>query len=160
MTKQFGLMLAAAFAAGTLLPGCALFEPKAATPAVEPMTANERDAGGLKVAKEYMDNFTAAFRDKDIEKFKSVISEDRRKKLTPEIFNEILAAQKREQGDLVDMELLAVLDQVVYQTYLWKMTYEKKDAEDKPVRRDFLYFVSIGKIGDNDYAVGAAGYRL
>ena len=103
MTKQFGLMLAAAFAAGTLLPGCALFEPKAATPAVEPMTANERDAGGLKVAKEYMDNFTAAFRDKDIEKFKSVISEDRRKKLTPEIFNEILAAQKREQGDLVDM---------------------------------------------------------
>ncbi len=161
MMKQFGLMLAAAFAAGALLPGCALFEPKAAAQSsMEPMTANERDAGGLKVAKEYMDNFVAAFRDKDIEKFKSVISEDRRKKLTPEIFNEILAAQKREQGDFVNMELLAVLDQVVYQTYLWKMTYEKKDAEGKPVKRDFLYFVSIGKIGDNDYAVGAAGYRL
>jgi len=160
MMKQFGLMLAATFAAGALLPGCALFEPKPAAQSMEPMTATERDAGGLKVAKEYMDNFTAAFRDKDIEKFKKVISEDRRKKLTPEIFNEILAAQKREQGDLVNMEFLTVLDQVVYQTYLWKMTYERKDAEGKPVRRDFLYFVSIGKVGDNDYAVGAAGYRL
>jgi hypothetical protein len=160
MIKQFGLMLAAAFAAGTLLPGCAFFAPKPAAQALEPMTANERNDNGFKAAKEYMDNFTAAFRDKDIEKFKLVISEDRRKKLTPEIFNEILAAQKREQGEFVNMELVAVLDQVIYQTYLWKMTYEKKNTEGKPVRRDFLYFVSIGKVGDNDYAVGAAGYRL
>lgn len=160
MMKPFGLMLAAAFAAGALLPGCALFEPKAAEPSMKPMAPGERNDGAFKAAKEYMDNFTAAFRDKDIEKFKAVISEDRRKKLTPEIFHEILAAQKREQGELVNMELITVLDQIVYQTYLWKMTYEKKNAEGKLVRRDFLYFVSIGKVGDNDYAVGAAGYRL
>lgn len=160
MMTRLGLMLAAAIAAGTLLPGCATTEAKSAAPSMERMTKDERDSGASKAAKEYMDNFTAAFRDKDIEKFRAVISEDRRKKLTPEIFNEILAAQKREQGELVNLELIAVLDQVVYQTYLWKMTYEKKNAEGKLVRRDFLYFVSIGKVGDNDYAVGAAGYRL
>ena len=160
MMTRLGLMLAAAIAAGTLLPGCATTEAKSAAPSMERMTKGERDSGAFKAAQEYMDNFTAAFRDKDIEKFKTVVSEDRRKKLTPEIFNEILAAQKREQGELVNMELITVLDQVIYQTYLWKMTYEKKNAEDKLVRRDFLYFVSIGKVGDNDYAVGAAGYRL
>lgn len=158
--KTLGLIPAAALVAGILLPGCAVFEPKPAAPSLERMTENERDAGGLKVAKEYMDCFAAAFREKDVEKFKLVISEDRRKKLTPEIFKEILAAQQREQGDLVNMELLTVLDQTVYRTYLWKMTYEKKDAEGKPVRRDYLYFVSIGKSGENEYSVGAAGFRL
>jgi len=148
-----------ALAVGILLPGCAMFEKKSTTP-MEKMTSNERDNGAQKTAKQYMANFYAAFRDKDIKKFEQVISEDRRKKLTPEIFNKILEASLREQGKLIKMEEIGVLNQVIYQTYLWKLTYEKKDAEKKMVQRDFLYSVSIGKTGDDQYAIGAAGFRL
>ena len=159
--KNLRLMLpAAALAAGILFPGCALLEGKPAAQPPARITEAERNDGALKAATEYMDNFAAAFREKDIEKFKKAISEDRRKQLTPEVFKEILAAQKREQGDLVNMQLIGVLDQIIYQTYLWKMTYERKDSEGKTVRRDFLYFVSIGKTGDNQYSVGAAGFRF
>ena len=98
--------------------------------------------------------------DRDIEKFKKVISPERQKALTPEIFQEILEAAAREQGELQSMELVTVLDQIVYQSYVWKLTYEKKDSEGKPVRRDFLYYVRIGKIGDGQYSIGASGFRL
>lgn len=161
MMKQFGLMLPmAALVFGLLLSGCATAKPAAAPHQLERITEAEKNDGAKAAADEYMKKFAAAFREKDIEKFKQVISEERRKKLTPEVFQEILAASQREQGELVDMEFLAVLDQVIYQTYLWKMTYEKKNSEGNPVRRDFLYFVSIGKTGDNEYAVGAAGFRF
>ena len=116
-------------------------------PAVR-MSEVERDADARKVAEDYMANFAAAFRDRDIEKFKKVISPERQKALTPEIFQEILEAAAREQGELQSMELVTVLDQIVYQSYVWKLTYERKDSEGKPIRRDFLYYVRIGKIGD------------
>ena len=126
----------AALVLGAMLPGCAT------------------------TAEDYMANFAAAFRDRNIEKFKRVISRERQKQLTPEKFQEILDASQREQGELIDMELIGVLDQIIYQSYLWKLTYEKKDSEGKPIRRDFLYFVSIGKVGDNEYAIGGSGFRL
>lgn len=160
MMKQFGLMLpAAALVCGLMLSGCVTAEPKSA-PQLERITDDEKDDGAKTAAQEYMTKFAAAFQEKDIEKFKQVISEERRKKLTPEVFQEILAASQREQGELVNMEFLTALDQVIYQTYLWKMTYEKQDSEGKTARRDFLYFVSIGKTGENEYSVGAAGFRL
>ncbi len=160
--KRFGRMVpVAALATGILLPGCATTEPEPATTLqLERMTESEREAGAKKVAETYMTNFTTAFREKDIEKFKQVISEERRQKLTPEVFEQILVASKSEQGEFVDMKLVAVLDQVIYQTFLWKMTYEKQDSDGNPFRRDYLYFVSVGKTGESEYAVGAAGFRL
>ena len=138
-----------------MLPGCATTEEKPAPAPLARMSAGERDEGARKVAEDYMANFAAAFRDRDIEKFKRVISRERQKQLTPEKFQEILDASQREQGELIDMELIGVLDQIIYQ-----LTYEKKDSEGKPIRRDFLYFVSIGKVGDNEYAIGGSGFRL
>ena len=98
--------------------------------------------------------------DRDIEKFKKVISPERQKALTPEIFQEILEAAARDQGELQSMELVTVLDQIVYQSYVWKLTYERKDSEGKPIRRDFLYYVRIGKIGDGQYSINSSGFRL
>ena len=150
----------AALVLGAMLPGCATTEEKPAPAPLARMSAGERDEGARKVAEDYMANFAAAFRDRDIEKFKRVISRERQKQLTPEKFQEILNASQREQGELIDMELIGVLDQIIYQSYLWKLTYEKKDSDGKPIRRDFLYFVSIGKVGDNEYAIGGSGFRL
>ena len=133
----------AALVLGAMLPGCATTEEKPAPAPLARMSAGERDEGARKVAEDYMANFAAAFRDRDIEKFKRVISRERQKQLTPEKFQEILNASQREQGELI-----------------WKLTYEKKDSEGKPIRRDFLYFVSIGKVGDNEYAIGGSGFRL
>ncbi len=154
------IRLAAILLAGTILSGCATTERGEAPPSVVQMSEAERNVGARKVAEEYMANFAAAFRDRDIEKFKKVISPERRKQLTPEIFQEILDAAAREQGELLNMELVTVLDQIVYQSYVWKLTYEKKDSEGKLVRRDFLYYVRIGKIGDGQYSIGASGFRL
>jgi len=159
MKMNVKMMLSAAvFAAGLLLPGCAMFQGKSDRQ-MERITAAEQNSAQDR-ARAYMADFAAAFRDKDIKKFEKVISEDRRKKLTPEIFNKILAASQREQGKMVDMKEIGVLNQVIYETFLWKLTYEKKDAEGKLVRRDYLYFVSIGKTGPKQYSVGAAGFRL
>ena len=124
----------AALVLGAMLPGCATTEEKPAPAPLARMSAGERDEGARKVAEDYMANFAAAFRDRDIEKFKRVISRERQKQLTPEKFQEILNASQREQGELIDMELIGVLDQIIYQSYLWKLTYEKKDSEGKPIR--------------------------
>ena len=152
--------LAAVFLAGVILSGCVATEQEKAPPSVVPMSGAERDSGARKVAEDYMANFAAAFRDKDMKKFMKVISPERQKQLTPEIFREILDAAAREQGELQDMELVTVLDQIVYQSYVWKLTYEKKDSEGKPLRRDFLYYVRIGKVGDGQYSIDASGFRL
>lgn len=104
--------------------------PGAAGPDVGRRTRRRRPQGRR---GPYMANFAAAFRDRDIEKFKRVISRERQKQLTPEKFQEILDASQREQGELIDMELIGVLDQIIYQSYLWKLTYEKKDSEGKPI---------------------------
>lgn len=152
--------LAAILLVGAFLSGCGTTEQEKFSPPAVQMSEADRDVGARKVAEEYMANFAAAFRDKDIEKFKKVISPERQKQLTPEIFQEILDAAAREQGELLSMELVTVLDQIVYQSYVWKLTYEKKDSEGKPVRRDFLYYVRIGKIGDGQYSIGASGFRL
>ena len=152
--------LAAVLPAGVILSGCMTTEQEKVPPSVIQMSEAERDSGARKVAEDYMANFAAAFRDRDIEKFRKVISPERQKQLTPEIFQEILDAAAREQGELLNMELVTVLDQIVYQSYVWKLTYEKKDSEGKPLRRDFLYYVRIGKIGDGQYSIGASGFRL
>ncbi len=152
--------LAAVLLAGVILSGCVAADQKEIPPPAVRMSEVERDADARKVAEDYMANFAAAFRDRDIEKFKKVISPERQKALTPEIFQEILEAAAREQGELQCMELVTVLDQIVYQSYVWKLTYERKDSEGKPIRRDFLYYVRIGKIGDGQYSINSSGFRL
>ncbi|MDR0933209.1 MAG: hypothetical protein LBM70_09360 [Victivallales bacterium] len=145
-----------------LLSGCATTDKSrpVTVPAVVKMSKSERDDAARKVADEYMMNFVAAFRDKSIEKFKTVISPERRKELTAEKFQEILDASAREQGKLVDYEPVTVLDQGEFQSYVWKLTYEKLDSEKNPMRRDFLYYVRIGKLEDGRYTIGASGFRL
>ncbi|MBS1370472.1 MAG: hypothetical protein HPZ91_11005 [Lentisphaeria bacterium] len=152
-------MPAAALLAGVLLPGCTTTEEHPLPPIVR-MSESDRDEGARKVAEDYMANFAAAFRDRDIEKFRKVISPEKQKQLTPEKFQEVLDAAAREQGELVNMELVTMLDQIIFQSYVWKMTYEKKDSEGKPMRRDFLYYVRVGKVGDGQYSIGASGFRL
>lgn len=152
--------LAAALLAGAVLSGCVAADQEKMPQPVIQMSETDRDVDARKVAEDYMANFAAAFRDRDIVKFRNVISPERQKQLTPEIFQEILDAAAREQGELLNMELVTVLDQIVYQSYVWKLTYEKKDSEGKPVRRDFLYYVRIGKIGDGQYSINASGFCL
>ena len=150
----------AALVLGAMLPGCATTEEKPAPAPLARMSAGERDEGARKVAADDMAKGAGAVGGRDIDRVLRGVSRERQKQLTPEKFQEILDASQREQGELIDMELIGVLDQIIYQSYLWKLTYEKKDSEGKPIWRDFLYFVSIGKVGDNEYAIGGSGFRL
>lgn len=161
MRSNNWIMPVAALAMAFVVSGCATSaEEKPASLSPVRMSEGERNEAARKKSEEYMENFAAAFRDRDIEKFKKIISPERRKQLTIETFHQILEASQHEQGELIRMEPTGVLDQITYQSYLWKLTYEKKDSAGKPVRRDFLYFVRIAKVGENEYVFAGSGFRL
>ena len=61
--------LAAVLLAGVILSGCVAADQKEIPPPAVRMSEVERDADARKVAEDYMANFAAAFRDRDIEKF-------------------------------------------------------------------------------------------
>ncbi len=158
MKNRMNLLLLATFLAVSLFTGCASTPP--VDEEVLAMSVTERESDARKMADAYMNAFMKSFRDNDFELFRSILSPQKQKSFTPEMFRTMRESSLKEQGKLKSAEYALSLDKAIFRTFVWKLSYEKEGVDQETILRDFLFFVRIGKTDENTFSVAGAGFCL
>ena len=150
---KFSILFSAAFAATTLLTGCASTgEEKKTEAAAAPETLLDADRDQMRqtmIAKG--ETMLKAMQAADYEGFTQYFPPEVKVKFPKKAFDQFPAYI----GKLEKWEFLTELNAPILSTYLWKTTIRRKDQKGEEITLDMLFHLSVAKQNGKYEIVGS-----